>query len=166
VARVRTVRRVLALVCGGLFAACHHAAGGTASEARAPVAVDSIEGTVQVVGVDAFPEVSLALDDGRPALTLVGPASLRRLAGLRVRVIGDRSGTRLTVRRFTVLAANNVAATDGMLASDGDAVILVTPDGARHRLVSPPPLFRSNIGHRVWVSGPLDQAPVAYGLIE
>jgi hypothetical protein len=32
--------------------------------------------------------------------------------------------------------------------------------------VNPPPLLRSSVGHRAWVSGALDRAPVAYGIIE
>ena len=128
--------------------------------------MDSIEGIVRIVGVDELPVVTLALDDASPSVTLDGPASLRRVAGLRVAVVGHRSGARLTVRRFVVLAANGVSATDGIIAADGETVALVTPDGVRHRLVNPPPLLRANVGRRAWVSGPLDREPVAYGIIE
>jgi hypothetical protein len=116
--------------------------------------------------VDALPQVVLVLDDASPAVTLDGPASLRRVAGLRIAVLGDRAGARFAVRRFVVLSANGVAATDGLLAADGETLVLVTPDGARHRLVNPPSLLRAGVGHRAWVSGPLDREPVAFGIIE
>jgi hypothetical protein len=136
------------------------------TDARAPVGTDSLKGIVRVVGIDALPVVTLVPDDASRSVTLDGPPSLRRVAGLRIAVVGERSGARLAVRRFTVLAANGVPATDGVLAADGDALVLVTSDGTRHRLVNPPPLLRSSVGHRAWVSGALDRAPVAYGIIE
>jgi hypothetical protein len=136
------------------------------TDARAPIGTDSLEGIVRVVGVDALPLVTLVPDDASPSVTLDGPTSLRRVTGLRIAVVGERSGARLAVRRFTVLAANGVPATDGVLAADGDALVLVTSDGTRHRLVNPPPLLRSSIGHRAWVSGALDRELVAYGIIE
>lgn len=136
------------------------------AEKVATARTDSLEGIVRVVGVDALPQVVLVLDDASPSVTLEGPASLRRVAGLRIAVVGERAGARFAVRRFIVLSANGVAVTDGMLAADGEALVLVTPDGARHRLVNPPPLFRASVGHRAWVSGPLDREPVAFGIIE
>lgn len=136
------------------------------AEKTASARVDSLEGIVRVVGVDALPQVVLVLDDASPTITLEGPASLRRVAGLRIAVAGERAGARFAVRRFIVLSANGVAATDGMLAADGETLVLVTPDGARHRLVNPPPLLRASTGHRAWVSGPLDREPVAFGIIE
>jgi hypothetical protein len=169
----RAARLALALVAGAV-AACHRGSSVAAAEspapvgekARAPVGTDSLEGIVRVVGVDALPLVTLVPDDASPSVTLDGPASLRRVTGLRIAVFGERSGGRLAVRRFTVLAANGVPATDGVLAADGDALVLVTSDGTRHRLVNPPPLLRSSIGHRAWVSGALDRELVAYGIIE
>jgi hypothetical protein len=121
---------------------------------------------VRLVGVDADPQVTLAFDDGRASVALVGASTLRRVDGLRVVVIGSRRGTQLVVGRFTVVAANGLPATDGVLTADGDALTLVTSDGMRHQLVNPSPALRAAAGHRVWVSGPLDRAAVAYGIIE
>lgn len=169
----RAARLALALAAAALVPGCHRASRGVAhgsqpatAQPGTPVRLDSLEGTIRVVGVDALPMVTLAFDDGRPALTLDGPASLRRATGLRVAVLGERSGSRLAVRRFLVIAANGIPATDGMLVADRDALVLVTADGARHRLVDPPPFLRANAGHRVWLSGPLDHPPVAFGIIE
>ena len=169
----RAARLALALAAGAV-AACHRASSVAAAEspapvsekARAPVGTDSLEGTVRVVGVDALPVVTLVPDAASRSVTLDGPPSLRRVAGLRIAAVGERSGARLAVRRFTVLAANGVPATDGVLAADGDALMLVTSDGTRHRLVNPPPLLRSSVGHRAWVSGALDRELVAYGIID
>ena len=170
----RAARLALTLAAGAVAAACHRGSRVAATEspapvsekARAPVGTDSLEGIVRVVGIDALPLVTLVPDDASPSVTLDGPASLRRVTGLRIAVVGERSGARLAVRRFIVLAANGVPATDGVIAADGDALLLVTSDGTRHRLVNPPPLLRSSVGHRAWVSGALDRAPVAYGIIE
>jgi hypothetical protein len=128
--------------------------------------VDSLEGIIRVVGLDALPVVTLALGNATRVVTLDGPASLRRASGLRVAVLGRQRGDRFAVARFVVLAANGVPATDGVLARDGDDTVLVTSDGVRHHLVNPPPPLRDNLGHRAWVSGPLDREAVAFGIIE
>jgi hypothetical protein len=36
----------------------------------------------------------------------------------------------------------------------------------RHALVNPSPNLRAHVGARVWVSGSLDQEPIAYGIIQ
>jgi hypothetical protein len=125
-----------------------------------------MEGIVRLVGVDAFPQVVLARDDSSPAVTLDGPMSLRRVAGLMVAVVGARVGTRFTVTRFVVTGANGAKAVDGILAMEADSLTLVLGDGKRIRVLGGPPALRAAIGHRVWISGPLDRAPVAYGIIE
>jgi hypothetical protein len=164
-------RARLVVVCAAALAgACHSAApparAASLAGADATPVADSIEGIVRVVGLDALPVITLAFDNGAPSLTLDGPASLRRATGLRVAIVGTRNGSHFTVRRFTVVSANGVSATDGVIAEYGDALVLVTSDGARHKLVSPPTLLRQNIGHRVWVSGPLTREPVAYGILD
>jgi hypothetical protein len=91
---------------------------------------------------------------------------LANVDGLRVGVVGKLDGSKLSVIRFTVLEANGVPATDGRLVAEGDDLYLETADRVRHRLVQPSPKLRAQAGRRVWVSGPLDQEPVAYGFIE
>jgi hypothetical protein len=166
----RAAQRVFALAAGVLLAVgCHRAGGATNAGAAGSVPAsktDSIEGVVRVVGTDAFPQVVLITGDASPAVTLDGPGALRHLAGLRIAAVGERSNARLLVQRFTVLSANGVPATDGTVAADGNALMLVTADGMRHRLLFPPPLLRANVGHRAWISGPLDREPVAFGIIE
>jgi hypothetical protein len=158
---VRTSRAAalaLALAAGAAAIACRPARPAVAP--RPAAANDSLEGTIRVVGVEVIPVVTLAFEGVTPSLTLDGPASLRRVDGLRVAVTGHRNGATLVVTRFVVVAAN------GVPASEGASTVLVTADGVRHRLVNPPPLLRENPGHRAWVSGPLDREPVAYGIIE
>ena len=162
---VPSARVALLLALAAAAAGCHRG-GAQAAVLRANSASESDTGIVRVVGVEAAASVVLELDGGRPSLTLDGPAALRRVDGLRISVTGERAGARLTVRSFAVLSANGVAAVDGMLAKDGDATVLVTLDGVRHRLVNPPPLLRENAGHRAWVSGPLDREVVAFGIIQ
>jgi hypothetical protein len=147
------------------LAACHQSSGSTV---RTPerLTSDSLEGIVRVVGVQAFPEVTLARDDGLTAVTLEGPFTLSRVAGLRVAVAGTRVGTRFTVNRFVVVAANGVPAHDGILTLDGDALVLVTAAGTRLPVANPPPALRGALGHRVWISGRLEQAAVAFGVID
>jgi hypothetical protein len=145
--------------------ACHHGTGGSAGQADAEPA-DSVRGKVQVVGVEALPVITLVPDEGRRALTLVGPPSLRRVEGLTVVVLGRLLGSKLMVKQFTVVAANGVPATDGRLVAEGAALYLETAHRVRHRLVQPSPRLWAEAGKRVWVSGPLDHEPVAYGIIE
>ena len=150
---------------GLAVAACHQANGAPPGRADAE-AVDTIVGTVQVVGVEALPRVTLVRDGGSGALTLTGLSSVRRADGLRVAVVGRLVGSELAVKGFTVVAANGVAATDGRLVAEGATLYLVTGDGVRHPLVRPSPTLWAHVGGRAWVSGPLDREPVAYGIIE
>lgn len=159
----RRARLAIAALIGAFAGGCHRSAAG---DNPAAASTDSLQGTVRITGVDALPRVTLAFDDGTPSVTLVGAPSLRQVAGLRVSVVGARAGSQMTVSRFTVVAANGVPATDGVLSIDGTALILTTADGRRHTLVSPSPALRAAAGHRVWVSGPLTAPPVAYGVID
>lgn len=159
-----TARLCVALAASLIVPACHRAAATVSNGSRAQA--DSLEGVVHVTGTDPLPQTTLAPDNGGRAVTLDGPASLRRLTGLRIAAVGTLTGSHLSVARFTVLAANGVAATDGMLALDGDALVLVTTAGKRYVLVNPSPVLRANVGHRIWVSGPVDREPVAYGIID
>ncbi len=160
--------RLIGLCCaalGAMIIACHH--GTASSGGRGDVeTIDSLRGKVQLAGVEGLPQITLLPEEGRPAVTLIGPPSLRRVAGLTVMAIGRLAGPKLTVRRFTVLAASGVPATDGRLVADGAVLYLKTTDGIRHRLVQPSPRLWAEAGRRVWVSGPLNHEPVAYGIIE
>src|SRR5262245_1770441 len=161
------VRRRLAAGCAAVVvmaAACRHRSD-VPEPPRSEAVSDSIAGIVQVVGVAALPRIVL-VREGAPTLTLSGPASLASLNGLKIAVVGRVDGSTLAVTRFTVLEASGVSATDGRLIAEGDDLYLETADHVRHRLVNPSPRLRERVGHRVWVSGPLDKEPVAYGFID
>ena len=158
----------VAALCAALAVSgpgCHHAGGAPPGQGNL-AAADSLTGTVQVVGVEAAPMITLVPDGGGRAVTLTGAPTLARVDGLHVAVVGRRAGPALGVERFTVVAANGLPATDGRLLAEGDVLYLVTVDGVRHRLVRPSPVLAAHVGSRVWVSGPIDQEPVAYGIIE
>jgi hypothetical protein len=108
----------------------------------------------------------LAPPGGGESIPLLGPPALERVAGLEIAATGRHEGSKFRVERFTVIAANGVPATDGQLESENGSLVLLTRDGVRHTIVSPPPGLRAHVGRRVWVSGPLDREPVAYGMIE
>jgi len=105
--------------------------------------------------------------DGASSLTLAGAdtAALRRAAGLDVVVRGAASDRHFLVSSFTVRAANGRPAVDGVLARDGDRLVLETPSGPV-TLGNPPAALREMIGARVWVTGPLDRGPNTYGILE
>jgi hypothetical protein len=144
----------------------HLTALGTAAALLAGCSHPTLNGIVRVTGVMPFQEVVLARGDGGESIPLLGPPALERVAGLEIAATGSYEGAKFRVERFTVVGANGLSATDGTLERDNGNVVLVTRDGGRHTLVSPPPGLRAQMGRRVWVSGPLDREPVAYGVIE
>jgi len=159
-----------------LLVGCASASHGTAPGA-APAQTDMFIGTVQLTGPDSSASVSLlptsANGDemyGLP-IKLAGPPSLRSVRGLLVRVVGTQAHDkrwpdRVTVLSFTVIAAKGQPATDGMLADDAGALYIVTPDGRWHTLGHPPAELHAHVGARVWIAGPLDREPIAFGVIE
>lgn len=152
----------LAVACA---IACHGNRTGSRSD---PVRAqgDTVIGTVEIVGTDPFPRtVILPANAGLP-LRLLGPPALQRVNGLEVQIVGQRAGDQFTVKSFTVVSANGQPATDGRLVMDSGTLYIVTEDGVRHALVNPSPNLRTRIGQRVWVSGPLDREPIAYGYIQ
>lgn len=146
--------------------ACHSNRAGSEIDPARAAQGDTIIGTIQIVGTDPFPRtVILPANAGIP-MRLIGPPPLQRLDGLQVQVVGQVAGEQFTVKSFQVLSANGQPATDGRLAMDGGTLYIVTQDGVRHPLVNPSPNLRARVGQRVWVSGPLDREPIAYGYIE
>jgi hypothetical protein len=128
-----------------------------------------VDGILQVVGTEPLLTIIVVpTNDPHHHLLLDGPlmTQLRHVDGLGVELRGTRHDRFLTVERFTVISANGVPATDGKLIAAGDTLVLITADGVRHPLVRPPPKLRSEVGGRIWISGPIDREPVAYGLID
>jgi hypothetical protein len=143
------------------------------SKAAAPppgakaIAADTIRGIVAVVGTDRDKQVIIRPANG-PSITLLGPdaALAGRAAGADVWVSGPKADRTMTVTSFAVRMVDGLPAVDGDLTLDGQKLVLVTQTGKRHTIANPPNALRDQVGGRVWVTGNLDQGPVAFGIIK
>jgi hypothetical protein len=101
---------------------------------------------------------------------------LRRVVGLEIVAEGRESGERdvaadprgarvFEVDRFFVRAADGIAAHDGIVTVEGGKYSLALPDGRMLPLPNIPGELRTKPGARVFLAGPLDRAPAAYGII-
>lgn len=143
-------------------------AASPAAPSTARAGADTARGTITVVGVQPATDVVLQPAAGGPSLILSTDEqeSLNRVSGLDVWVEGTRVGsTHFVVSRFAVRSADGIAAADGVLTGEDGRVLLVTADGRRLPLAQPTAALRNQIGARVWISGPLDRAPVSFGII-
>lgn len=160
------MRAALILPCALAALACARAAPAGGGSASTPLPVDSLRGTVEVVGSEPATSIALLLDGGRRAVTLQGERPLLdRLATLEVTVWGERVRPGVfRVDRFAVRAADGVAAVDGVLAQEGGGWALVTADGRRHSISRLPQALAGMAGARVWIAGPIDR-PNTFGII-
>ena len=140
---------------------------------------DTVRGTISVVGSEPLTSLVLSPVTGAAPMALVGAhqVTLRGLSGLEVMVAGRRTGNmsaaipragggaEFEVDSFVVRAVDGVAATDGIVASEGGRFYLVTANGSRLRADFLPVALRQKIGARVFVAGALDQTPASYGVI-
>lgn len=160
------------MCCAFIALACGRTADRPSVEGEPPSTVaDTLRGEVAVVGADPVAQVVLR-PVGAPGadIVLTGPqaSTIERLSGLEVWVRGriETNGhSRMEVRRFAVRALDGVPAVDGVLVTVDEGIALETGDGERLRLVHPPRQFRDLVGARVWVAGPLDRSPAAFGVI-
>jgi len=131
------------------------------------VAMDTLRGIVAVVGTEHDKHVVIRPAGGR-AVTLSGAlaALVGRASGADVWVSGTSQAGALTVTAFSVRTVDGIAALDGTLMTEGNGLVLQTPDGKRHPIANPPEALRQHVGGRVWISGNLNQGPVAYGIIQ
>jgi hypothetical protein len=96
-----------------------------------------------------------------------GSAGLASLSGAEVVVWGRRSEQHvLDAVSFAVRTVDGAAAVDGILERSGDAYALRLTDGSRRMVTRPSPALRERVGSRVWVTGPADVEPQAFGIIE
>ena len=137
---------------------------------------DSVRGVLTVVGAEPLTALLLAPVGGGAAVAIEGSqaAVMRGLSRLEVTAMG-----RMTSRRspaspmssvfeadtFVVRAADRVEAHDGLLARDGDRFLLLSGE-SRIAAAFLPVALRSRLGARVYLVGPLDRPPVAYGVIQ
>ena len=106
---------------------------------------------------------------GGPRIRLAGgeTARLARVIGAEVSVRGTLDGIDgMIVEAFLVLSVGGRAAADGVLLKVGDDFFIrLLIDGSMRLLINPPDELKDHVGERVWVTGPDDAAPVAYGVI-
>ena len=171
-----------ALVLVALAVSCR-SAPRAAVQSPLPALPDSLRGTLSRVGNEPgsvlvlTPARSSGGESGHPVE--LGGGQLRLLesvVGLEVMVEGrltdDRSpaaspaGARVfEVAQFVVRAAEGVPALDGTLARTGGRDELVLRDGRRLQIERLPVLLRDQISARVFLAGPLSDAPASYGII-
>jgi hypothetical protein len=135
-----------------------------AARAQPSAPADSLRGRVELIGSE--PVVLLTRTASSVVLTGGLSPVVARVGRTEVTVWGAAAGDGLfRVDRFVVRAANGEAAEDGELARDGSGFLLLTADG--RRLVVPylPAELRDRVGWRIWLAGPLDRPPVAFGVI-
>ena len=169
----------LAPAGAGASAAGSSAVGTPPTGAVRTASVDTARGTLMETGSEPNTMMVLQTADGT-GIVLGGPslALLRRVAGLEVMVEGTRTNERaavptpgdarvFAVERFVVRAADGVPAVDGIVTVDRGQYWLVLADGRRMEARALPAELRTkNGGARVFLAGPLDRAPVAYGVIQ
>jgi hypothetical protein len=164
--------RATRLLCAGLLGAGLVVTAGACGannhhEEAGPMAADTARGIVEVVGADPMSWVSLRTGDGPIQVDGAAAESLRRASGAEVWVSGSRGEDgRLRVESFRVRSVDGVAATDGILEVDGDAVVLVTSDGERVRYAPASAGLRALEGRRVWIAGEPGGEPRSWGALE
>lgn len=176
------MRRVPTLLLALLCACVRPSAESDVAERRAAKAEgapsDTVRGVVRVVGASPATAVVLATAAGdRVSVSGRAADALRGLAGLEVMTTGRHTGARdpmaaprglpvFEADRFVVRASDGVPAHDGVLLRQRDRWELLLDDGRRVAIAVLPPSLAGRVGKRVWLAGPLGEAPVTYGVIE
>jgi len=81
------------------------------------------------------------------------------------RAASPRGALVFRVERFVVRTVDGIAAEDGELVSSAGGFALRRADGRELKLPALPPSLRTRVGARIYLAGPLDRAPAAYGVI-
>jgi hypothetical protein len=141
--------------------------------------LEAMDGIVAVRGMATAPLVVLERRGASDVvLGATGAAELRAAQGLEVRVTGRvvrtdplvedvGASARLQVVSFRVLSSDGIPAVDGILGVTATgATVLRGEDGQERVILGPVPAAWYNAqGARVFWVGPLDAAPVAYGML-
>ena len=69
------------------------------------------------------------------------------------------------VERFLVLAVGGEAVSDGVLDLTQDGFILRLTSGGDRTVIDPPDELQLHLGDRVWIAGPAESSPTAFGII-
>ena len=142
--------------------------------------LDTARGVIRRVGNDPLSVLVLTSGSGAntSVIALAGPSlqQLERVSGLEVSVAGVLTAERnmtasprgapvFEVRHFFVRAADGQPAVDGVLTSQNGAYYLLSANGVRHDVPNLPAALRAQVGARIFLVGPLDRAPSAFGII-
>jgi hypothetical protein len=126
---------------------------------------DSLRGIVGVRGNDSVPDLVLVTGGDTIAIRGSDLGTLRRVIGFDVAVRGARSGAAFDVAGFVVRAFHGERVTDGTLDVANGGFFVRTEDGGRADISQIPPPLRGEIGSRIYLVGPLDRLPSAFGVI-
>lgn len=156
-------------------------AGGAPAPTGAPASapatpLDSIRGTIGLVGSDPSAEVTITHGDTVVVVRSTGIATLRRAAGLDVVIRGRRTSERTFTASprgsaifeavsFSVRAAQDEPAVDGVLDIQHGMFFLTTPEGTRVNVPSLPVPLRAEIGSRIYLVGSLSGGVTAFGIL-
>jgi hypothetical protein len=126
---------------------------------------DTLRGVVDVVGAEPATAIVLRTSTGDVGVT--GERRLlMQLAGVEVTLQGSANGARqFDAVLVHVRAVDGVSAIDGVLERDGAGFVLRTADGSRLPVPHLPSALATHAGSRIWLAGPLNSAPAAYGVI-
>ena len=143
-----------------------------------PAQQDTARGIVRRVGPDPVSRLSLVSAAGTAPLALTGEqqSALAAAEGLEVMVTGTLTTERamdaapggaavFRVKQFVVRAADGVEAHDGVLRETGGQFLLETSPTARTPIVDLPAALRTQIGARIFLVGPPNRSPQAYGVL-
>lgn len=156
------------------------ASTSTTVDASLAVPADTVRGVVSVFGNAPVTSVLLSFGADTAPLALVGEPSVRKLraiAGVEVMVTGRRTmeidraasprgAVVFRVERFVVRAVDGIPAEDGELVSSSGGFALRRADGKELKISALPPALRTRVGARIYLAGPLDRGPAAYGVID
>ena len=131
-------------------------------------APDSVRGTVSVVGTSFEKRVMIAAQGSGKRTEISGPLAplIGHVAGADVSVVGTPSGTTLAATSFLVRTVDGAPAIDGTLKTEGSSLYIITVNGTRARIATPPPPLLGHDGARVWITGDPSKGVSSFGFID
>ncbi len=165
-APARTVGRWTLVLLVTVVAGCAHRVNCGQVTPAAP-ATDSVVGTVLVTGTPLDQQFVLRTATGVTRLHATNAAdstALVRLSGVEVAARGLAEGVTFRVSSVTARRVDGQPVVDGVLRQRGGRLYLETAAGA-FVLGHPPAGLWALTGARVWLGGPLDTGPTAFGVI-
>lgn len=129
---------------------------------------DSVRGTVAVVGTSFERRVMIVRPGDQPRVEVTGPQArlVGHVAGAEVLVVGSVTGRQVEARSFVVRSVDGQPAIDGTLRTQDGVLYIVTANGARTRIVTPPPPLVGQDGSRVWITGDPARGVDSFGFID